>query len=79
MERRGLETLGRDLEADEAETEGEGRAVQMERLAFGERERGGRQTQRDAGMGTRGKNKVCLGVSSCRLFSRFTHPAPPPL
>lgn len=56
MERRGLETLGRDLEADEAETEGEVRAVQMERLAFGERERGGQQTQRDASMGTCGEN-----------------------
>lgn len=56
MERRGLEMLGRDPEADGAESEGEVRAVQMERLAFGERERGGRQTQRDAGMGTHREN-----------------------
>ena len=56
MERRGLEILGRDPEADEAESEEEVRAVQMETLAFGERKRGGRQTQRDAGMGTRGEN-----------------------
>ena len=48
--------LGTDPEADGAESEEEVRAVQMERLAFGERERGGRQTQRDAGMGTCGEN-----------------------
>lgn len=48
--------LGTGPEADGAESEGEVRAVQMQRLAFGERERGGRQTQRDAGMGTRQEN-----------------------
>ena len=48
--------LGTDPEADGAESEEEVRAVQMERLAFGERERGGRQTQRDAGLVTRGEN-----------------------
>ena len=56
MERRGLEILGRDPEADGAESEGEVRAVQMQRLAFGERERGGWQTQRDAGMGIHWEN-----------------------
>lgn len=56
MERRGLEILGRDPEADGAESEGEVRAVQMERLAFGKRESGGRQTQRAAVMGTRREN-----------------------
>ena len=48
--------LGTDPEADGAESEEEVRAVQVERLAFGERERGGRQTQRDAGVGTFGEN-----------------------
>jgi len=48
--------LGTDTEADGAESEEEVRAVQMERLAFGERERGGWRTQRDAGMGICGEN-----------------------
>ena len=76
MERRGLEMLGRDPEADGAESEGEVRAVQMERLAFGERERGGQQAQRDAGMGTHRENS---SVSQRPLKWSVLHVYPSPL